>query len=70
MSPFLNRFPSYKHLMAFWFLIEPWIHKMVSMSKAKLAAQGNEEMMISALSSKVGHGVCWKHHGLRSQRIS
>ncbi|XP_043978237.1 uncharacterized protein LOC122834146 isoform X1 [Gambusia affinis] len=52
---FYTRFPSYKHLMAFWFLIEPWIHKMVSMSKAKLAAQGNEEMMISALSSKRQH---------------
>ncbi|KAF3844277.1 hypothetical protein F7725_013618, partial [Dissostichus mawsoni] len=26
---FYTRFPSYNHLMAFWFLIEPSIHKMV-----------------------------------------
>ncbi|XP_014885651.1 uncharacterized protein LOC106946064 isoform X2 [Poecilia latipinna] len=52
---FYTRFPSYKHLMAFWFLIEPWIHKMVRMSRAKLAAKGNEEMMTSAPSLKRRH---------------
>ncbi|XP_014860504.1 PREDICTED: uncharacterized protein LOC106928634 isoform X1 [Poecilia mexicana] len=51
---FYTRFPSYKHLMAFWFLIEPWIHKMVRMSRAKLAAKGNEEMT-SAPSLKRRH---------------
>ncbi|XP_054906296.1 uncharacterized protein LOC129372803 isoform X2 [Poeciliopsis prolifica] len=52
---FYTRFPSYKHLMAFWFLIEPLIHKMVRMSRSKLAAKGNEEIMTSASASKRQH---------------
>ncbi|KAM4741348.1 uncharacterized protein FYW61_002859 [Anableps anableps] len=48
---FYTRFPSYKHLMAFWFLIEPWSHKMVRMSRAKKAAKRDEDM-ISPPSSK------------------
>lgn len=39
---FVNRFPSYDYLMAFWFLIQPSIYKI---SKAKSAAKRNEEVV-------------------------
>lgn len=48
---FVNRFPSYDHLMAFWFLIEPCIYKMVRVSRAKSAAKMNEEVVTPARSS-------------------
>ncbi|XP_030610768.1 uncharacterized protein LOC115798161 [Archocentrus centrarchus] len=48
---FYTRFPSYDHLMAFWFLIEPCIYKMVRVSRAKSAAKRNEEVVTPARSS-------------------
>uniref|UniRef100_A0A669CMC1 Uncharacterized LOC109200509 n=2 Tax=Oreochromis niloticus TaxID=8128 RepID=A0A669CMC1_ORENI len=45
------RFPSYDHLMAFWFLIEPCIYKMIRVSRAKSAANRNEEVLTPARTS-------------------
>ncbi|KAL7859111.1 hypothetical protein SRHO_G00142580 [Serrasalmus rhombeus] len=47
---FYTRFPSYDHLMAFWWLIEPSIHKMVRVSRAKAAAKKNEDVSHSRMS--------------------
>ncbi|KAL3973524.1 NF-kappa-B inhibitor-like protein 2 [Sarotherodon galilaeus] len=47
----VNRFPSYDHLMAFWFLIEPCIYKMIRVSRAKSAANRNEEVLTPARTS-------------------
>ncbi|KAJ4940035.1 hypothetical protein JOQ06_029466 [Pogonophryne albipinna] len=41
-------FPSYNHLMAFWFLIEPSIYKMVRVTRAISAAKRNEEVVTHA----------------------
>ncbi|XP_039470111.1 uncharacterized protein LOC120440833 [Oreochromis aureus] len=48
---FYTRFPSYDHLMAFWFLIEPCIYKMIRVSRAKSAANRNEEVLTPARTS-------------------
>ncbi|KAL4007773.1 hypothetical protein ACER0C_001625 [Sarotherodon galilaeus] len=48
---FYTRFPSYDHLMAFWFLIEPCIYKMIRVSRAKSAASRNEEVLTPARTS-------------------
>lgn len=53
MYVFVNRFASYDHLMAFWFLIEPSIYKMVRVSRAKSAAKMNE-VVTHARPSTVG----------------
>ncbi|XP_033947499.2 uncharacterized protein [Pseudochaenichthys georgianus] len=45
---FYTRFPSYNHLMAFWFLIEPSIYKMVHVTRAISAAKRNEEVVTHA----------------------
>ncbi|KAJ4943736.1 hypothetical protein JOQ06_006234 [Pogonophryne albipinna] len=45
---FNTRFPSYNHLMAFWFLIEPSIYKMVRVTRAISAAKRNEEVVTHA----------------------
>ncbi|XP_033986621.1 uncharacterized protein LOC117482592 [Trematomus bernacchii] len=45
---FYTRFPSYNHLMAFWSLIEPSIHKMVRVTRAISAAKRNEEVVTHA----------------------
>ncbi|KAJ4933065.1 hypothetical protein JOQ06_029902 [Pogonophryne albipinna] len=45
---FYTRFPSYNHLMAFWFLIEPSIYKMVRVTRAISAAKRNEEVVTHA----------------------
>ena len=50
---FVNRFASYDHLMAFWSLIEPCLYKMVRFSRAKSAAQKNEEVVAPARASTV-----------------
>uniref|UniRef100_A0A3B4DHG4 THAP domain-containing protein 1 n=1 Tax=Pygocentrus nattereri TaxID=42514 RepID=A0A3B4DHG4_PYGNA len=47
---FYTRFPGYDHLMAFWWLIEPSIHKMVRVSRAKAAAKKNEDVSHSRMS--------------------
>lgn len=63
---FVNRFPSYDHLMAFWGLIEPSIYKMVRVSRAKSAARRNEEVATPARPSTVGYGLsvlCSKSQG-------
>lgn len=52
----VNRFPSYDHLMAFWVLIEPCIYKMIRVSRAKSAANRNEEVLTPARTSTVGYG--------------
>ncbi|XP_076867640.1 uncharacterized protein LOC143518768 isoform X2 [Brachyhypopomus gauderio] len=49
---FYTRFPSYDHLMAFWWLIEPSIHKMVRVSRAKAAAKKNEDVSHSQMSER------------------
>ncbi|KAL3983384.1 acetyl-CoA C-acetyltransferase [Sarotherodon galilaeus] len=48
---FYTRFPSYDHLMAFWFLIEPCIYEMIRVSRAKSAANRNEEVLTPARTS-------------------
>ncbi|XP_026050741.1 uncharacterized protein LOC113037658 [Astatotilapia calliptera] len=48
---FYTRFPSYDHLMAFWVLIEPCIYKMIRVSRAKSAANRNEEVLTPARTS-------------------
>ncbi|XP_019212472.1 uncharacterized protein LOC102082281 isoform X4 [Oreochromis niloticus] len=45
---FYTRFPSYNHLMAFWVLIEPCIYKMIRASRAKSAANTDEEVLTPA----------------------
>ncbi|XP_034052734.1 uncharacterized protein LOC117533226 [Gymnodraco acuticeps] len=45
---FYTRFPSYNHLMAFWFWIEPSIYKMVRVTRAISAAKRNEEVVTHA----------------------
>ncbi|XP_034061864.1 uncharacterized protein LOC117539709 [Gymnodraco acuticeps] len=45
---FYTRFPSYNHLMAFWFLIEPSIYKMVRVTRAISAAKRSEEVVTHA----------------------
>ncbi|XP_034064494.1 uncharacterized protein LOC117541447 [Gymnodraco acuticeps] len=45
---FYTRFPSYNHMMAFWFLIEPSIYKMVRVTRAISAAKRNEEVVTHA----------------------
>ncbi|KAK9958513.1 hypothetical protein ABG768_010627, partial [Culter alburnus] len=32
---FYTRFPSYRHLMSFWWLIKPSIHKIICVSRSK-----------------------------------
>ncbi|XP_037389022.1 uncharacterized protein LOC119262176 [Pygocentrus nattereri] len=49
---FYTRFPGYDHLMAFWWLIEPSIHKMVRVSRAKAAAKKNEDVSHSRMSGR------------------
>ncbi|KAI2655910.1 50S ribosomal protein L29 [Labeo rohita] len=42
---FYTRFPSYRHLMSFWWLIEPSIHKIIHVSRAKSAARKQEDII-------------------------
>ncbi|XP_039869405.1 uncharacterized protein LOC120722458 isoform X3 [Simochromis diagramma] len=45
---FYTRFPSYDHLMAFWVLIEPCIYETIRASRAKSAANTDEEVLTPA----------------------
>ncbi|XP_048101279.1 uncharacterized protein LOC125295790 [Alosa alosa] len=49
---FYTRFPSYDHSMAFWWLTEPSVHKMVRITRARAAAKKNEEVTRSCVSGR------------------
>ncbi|XP_061591062.1 uncharacterized protein LOC133456583 isoform X1 [Cololabis saira] len=46
---FYTRFPSYNHLMAFWFLVEPSFNKMVRVSRAKLARRNEAGQLLQPI---------------------
>ncbi|TRY64525.1 hypothetical protein DNTS_026788, partial [Danionella cerebrum] len=44
-EPVGHRFPSYRHLMSFWWLIKPSVHTIIRVSRSKAAAKKNEEIV-------------------------
>ncbi|XP_038133840.1 uncharacterized protein LOC119778593 isoform X2 [Cyprinodon tularosa] len=73
---FYTRFSSYEHLMSFWSLIQPCLHKMVWVTRAKSAAKRNEEVITPARSSTVLQPIdefflflCYLSAGLRERDL-